>query len=327
MANSKTLSTGVLVKDPASFNAHIDIVNIDANLTQTVIVEILDLGVDQVWNQPTPLQLLPSGPVTIPPHTHQSFIALITESTVQPTRALALYEIRVTIPDVPNLVVNCFAKDVNGKIIDGNTVLHEELVGGGNGMTECCAKSIAELRALQPGAVPCLVVLGYYAPGDGGGSEFYWDAVATESDNGGTIIVPLSNPPAGRWKRVVEGAMSVRWFGAKGDGVTPDEGAIEAAITATAFTAISGEVFMPPGEYAISTTVTVTSPVNNITITGSGAATKLLPKSRDFVALSASGLDEFHIRKLWIMAAVCDTSGRGVTLVNCTNRLDIRERL
>jgi parallel beta-helix repeat protein len=185
--------------------------------------------------------------------------------------------------------------------------------------TECRAKSIAELRALQPGAVLCLIVLGYYAPGDGGGGQFYWDAVATESDNGGTIIVPVSNPPAGRWRRVVEGPMSVRWFGAKGDGVTPDQSAIEAAMTATAVAAISGEVFMPPGEYAISTTVTVTSPVNNITITGSGAVTKLLPKSRDFVALSASGLDEFHIRKLWIMAAKGDTSGSGVTLINCTN--------
>jgi hypothetical protein len=127
MAQNKILSTGVLVRDPASFNAHVDVVNVDPALSQTVAVEILDWGVDQVWSKPTPVPVNPSGPVTVGPHTHQSFIALITQSTAQPSLALSLYEIRVTIPDDPQLVVNCFARDASGRIIEGNTVLHADL--------------------------------------------------------------------------------------------------------------------------------------------------------------------------------------------------------
>src|SRR6516164_3072435 len=126
MAQNKILSTGVLVRDPASFNAHVDVVNVDPALSQTVAVEILDWGVDQVWSKPTPVPVNPSGPVTVGPHTHQSFIALITQSTAQPSLALSLYEIRVTIPDDPQLVVNCFARDASGRIIEGNTVLHAD---------------------------------------------------------------------------------------------------------------------------------------------------------------------------------------------------------
>jgi hypothetical protein len=78
MAGSRTLYTGVLVRDPASFNAHVDVVNIDPALSQTVAVEVLDWGVDQLWSNPTAVPVSPSGPVTIGPHTHRSFISPIT---------------------------------------------------------------------------------------------------------------------------------------------------------------------------------------------------------------------------------------------------------
>src|SRR5216684_3772424 len=88
-----------------------------------------------------------------------------------------------------------------------------------------CVENIASLTALAASVVPCLTVLGYHAPGDGGGGTFYWDASATEPGNAGTIFVPASNPPMGRWKRL--GAdqacdIEVRWFGAKGDATTDD---------------------------------------------------------------------------------------------------------
>jgi hypothetical protein len=87
-------------------------------------------------------------------------------------------------------------------------------------VSEHCVNSIADLRALDAGALRCLELLGYYAPGDGGGGEFYWDASSTEPDNGGTIILPASSPATGRWKRLVEGLLSVKWFGAYGDGLS-----------------------------------------------------------------------------------------------------------
>jgi hypothetical protein len=128
MPHSKVLSTGVLVRDVASFNAHIDVVNVDPTLSTTVAVEILDWGPDQLWDKPAPVPVTPSGPVTIGPHTHQSFISLITQSTAQPALVLALYEVRITFPDDRNLVINCFADDGKGGIVEGNTVLHKGLV-------------------------------------------------------------------------------------------------------------------------------------------------------------------------------------------------------
>ena len=71
----------------------------------------------------------------------------------------------------------------------------------------------------------CVIVKGYYEPGDGGGGTFVWDEKSKEADNGGTIIAPHFNitkitrkkRKEGRWKRMYEDIVSVKWFGAKGD--------------------------------------------------------------------------------------------------------------
>jgi hypothetical protein len=65
----------------------------------------------------------------------------------------------------------------------------------------------------------CVIVKGYYKPGDGGGGTFVWDEKSREADNGGTIIAPNVPTPNnnGRWKRLYEDIVSVKWFGAKGD--------------------------------------------------------------------------------------------------------------
>jgi hypothetical protein len=54
-----------------------------------------------------------------------------------------------------------------------------------------CVPSIAKLRTIQPGLVPCVVLLGYDDPGDGGGGGFDWDALSKEADNGGTVLPQL----------------------------------------------------------------------------------------------------------------------------------------
>jgi polygalacturonase len=43
-------------------------------------------------------------------------------------------------------------------------------------------------------------------------------------------------------------AFNVKWFGAKGDGVTTDKAAIQAAIDACAADG-GGTVYLPPGKY------------------------------------------------------------------------------
>ncbi|HEY6345517.1 MAG TPA: hypothetical protein VIY49_28805 [Bryobacteraceae bacterium] len=125
---NKVLSTGVLIRDPASFNANVTVVNTGTSTGQTAQVEIFDWGVEQVWSKPTPVPISPSAAVAVGAHTQQDFIALITRSTAQPGLNLTLYEIRITLPANSPLIVNCFAIDEQGSLIAANTVLHAQLV-------------------------------------------------------------------------------------------------------------------------------------------------------------------------------------------------------
>ena len=65
------------------------------------------------------------------------------------------------------------------------------------------------------------------------------------------------------YKRQFEGFVNVKWFGAKGDGVTDDSEAIQKTINATI-----GEIFIPIGVYIVSKTINLK---NNIRLRGAGA--------------------------------------------------------
>lgn len=122
-----TLSTGILLRDPESFNAHVDVGNFSPS-RQIVEVEMWDWGVDQEWDAPEPIPVSPSGAVIVNPNTLRAFLAVITQSTVQPAQSLSHYEVRVTVSDTKNVVVNCYAIKPGGAIVLGNTVLHKNLV-------------------------------------------------------------------------------------------------------------------------------------------------------------------------------------------------------
>lgn len=117
--------------------------------------------------------------------------------------------------------------------------------------------NIAALRALESVSSPTYIVQGYYAASDGGGGVYSYAAGdTTSSDNGGTIIVDAGG---NRWYLETFGQpVSVRQFGAKGDGATNDSAAIQAALTAVGGVG-GGIVYMPPtgNAYALSTGVTV----------------------------------------------------------------------
>jgi len=99
--------------------------------------------------------------------------------------------------------------------------------------------------------------------------EFVYDSTDTSSaDNGGTIIVSTNGK---RWKRKDSRFVSVKWFGAVGDGVTNDTQPISNAI------ATGKSVFFPKGNY-----LSATQDLSNQgqSLVGEGASSILTPTTK-----------------------------------------------
>lgn len=144
--------------------------------------------------------------------------------------------------------------------------------------------NIADLKALDVSQIPDkmqALVGGYHAHGDGGGGQFYYDASASDADNGGTVIAP--NAGAGRWNRIYSGTVNVKWFGAKGDGVTDDQTAITNAV------ATGLPVYFPAGEFLHSDIITITASG----ISGDGATSTLRATDNTKSAVFLTGNGKF----------------------------------
>lgn len=112
--------------------------------------------------------------------------------------------------------------------------------------------TISTVEKLRSLSIPIseVWVSGYHTKGDGafGSNIFEWDATSTETDNGGTII-KLTNITTGRYKLKYDGAVNVKWFGAKGDGVNDDTLPIRNSLT------IAKEVYLPGGTFILTDTI------------------------------------------------------------------------
>ena len=87
--------------------------------------------------------------------------------------------------------------------------------------------NLTELRAVDKTANTFAMTKGYYIPGDGGGAVYWYNPDDTITlDNGGSVIVAADG---GRWYLLTDGNVSVRQFGAKGDGAADDTAPILAA--------------------------------------------------------------------------------------------------
>ena len=131
---------------------------------------------------------------------------------------------------------------------NGVTVTHS-VYGGGEGELNCCFLSgtLADLRASTDPAADGLL---YYVTDEGREGFFECDPADTTSpDNTGLTIVTASGA---RWKRIrPDGRVSVKWFGARGDGIADDMAAIQQAIDVV-FAEGGGIVFFPKGTYLVS---------------------------------------------------------------------------
>ena len=161
-------------------------------------------------------------------------------------------------------------KDVLGNTIASGT--YDNITGINDiGVISTSITSLAGLRAVDKTKVSQVFVTGYTTQADGGGGQYYYDSTDTSSsDNGGTIIVATDG---GRWKLAKGFSISVKSFGAKGDGVTDDTAAIQAGINALATT--GGALSFPTGTYNVSTNIT--QPYSTgIQLVGNGPASTVI---------------------------------------------------
>ncbi len=129
------------------------------------------------------------------------------------------------------------------KDASGVTIWDEDNIVAPGSSVVAIVESIDDLKALSKTTNSRASVAGYYAAGDGGGGIYYYDSADSASaDNGGSIIVAADG---GRWKLVLTGRVSVKQFGATGDGSTSDLTAIQNCYAAY------GDAFWPNGTYSL----------------------------------------------------------------------------
>ena len=127
----------------------------------------------------------------------------------------------------------------------GGSLVWFDSIAGKDGLASTAGPSVLGPGQPFPAGRAVAVVLGYWDAGDGGGGLFYWDAPSNTKPDGGTVFA-IACHPLGRWIRLTEGPMSVKWFGARLDGAHDDREAVQAALNSGA-----GVVLIPPGICAI----------------------------------------------------------------------------
>lgn len=173
--------------------------------------------------------------------------------------------------------------------------------------------SITNLRAVLHTAASYVFVTGYYVSGDGGGGPYYYDSTDVSSiDNGGTVIVASDG---GRWKLVYTAQLTVKQFGAKGDGSTNDATAVQAALTFCM--ANQKALRFPAGKYRFTSALSVTFPsaLSAFTMIGDGPDTTILNWASGN-GLTINYLGAYNSANIFDMSFTtsASVSGNGLTL-------------
>lgn len=177
------------------------------------------------------------------------------------------------------------------------------------------------------------ILLGYSELGDGGEGYFRYDESSIETPDGGIIIEANGG---GRWKRLFSGSVNVKWFGAKGDGVSDDSEAFQKAIDYWKGTRQilhqdldkAGEIFVPAGTYIIGTRLCVYA---GIKIKGTGP-TSIIKQSPVYnyselillkeISLSSPRVSDVEVKNIKFesttpgVAAIAPSNTNGFIVVN-----------
>lgn len=117
--------------------------------------------------------------------------------------------------------------------------------------------TMGELRMYSPDTLKAVFI----NEGDRSGM-FIYDSTSTDLDDSALTLVTTTSK---RYRRVFGGQVNVKWFGAKGDGVTDDTDAIKAAMQK-----FGSGVYLPEGTFLISSPLpffsSITGSSNSMTI-------------------------------------------------------------
>lgn len=143
------------------------------------------------------------------------------------------------------------------------------------------------------------------------GGVFIYDSTKSTINNGGTIF--------NGWVRQYSGAVSVKWFGAKGDGVTDDKNAFKLLFnSATSYT----DIYIPSGTYNVTVGV---SDLTDITSTDRDYAFLLIDNKQN-INISGQGTILFNAQetneRAWFIVAR-NSSGIAIDGLRLVGTLDL----
>lgn len=119
------------------------------------------------------------------------------------------------------------------------------------GEADLSVDNIEQLRSLQGTPGLKVYVAGFHSLGDGGEGLFSFTAAsrpAIVADNVGYLV--QASDGSGWWQRQTSSNdVSVKWFGASGDGAHDDTEAV--ATAAEVVTQLQGRLFLPTGVYKV----------------------------------------------------------------------------
>lgn len=119
-----------------------------------------------------------------------------------------------------------------------------------------------------------------------------------------SLIEHNSDGTHSKLTKVTDPWIDVRAYGAVGDGVTDDTGAIQAALNAVAFT--GGRVYLPFGTYKVSSTLTISNSTELFGVGGNGSIISATSTAGYVITVNAGGC---YLHDFQVTASVAQTGG------------------